>query len=129
MKPLYTKVEINNDTQTDKLSLKDQLRLIGTKMFSTKESKLEDNMKISQKTLELETAFLKLINDSIAVMKDRGKTSVLLKVSSKFKEVYSTIDYLKNYYNFEIVEDNPIILGVDYFFKLRISEKERETYE
>jgi len=46
MKPLYTKVEINNDTQTDKLSLKDQLRLIGTKMFSTKESKLEDNMKI-----------------------------------------------------------------------------------
>lgn len=125
MKPLYTKVEINNDTQTDKLSLKDQLRLIGTKMFSTKESKLEDNMKISQKTLELETAFLKLINDSIAVMKDRGKTSVLLKVSSKFKEVYSTIDYLKNYYNFEVVEDNPIILGVDYFFKLRISEKER----
>lgn len=125
MKPLYTKVEINNDTQTDKLSLKDQLRLIGTKMFSTKESKLEDNMKISQKTLELETAFLKLINDSIAVMKDRDKTSVLLKVSSKFKEVYSTIDYLKNYYNFEIVEDNPIILGVDYFFKLRISEKER----
>lgn len=125
MKPLYTKVEINNDTQTDKLSLKDQLRLIGTKMFSTKDSKLEDNMKISQKTLELETAFLKLINDSIAVMKDRGKTSVLLKVSSKFKEVYSTIDYLKNYYNFEIVEDNPIILGVDYFFKLRISEKER----
>lgn len=125
MKPLYTKVEINNDTQTDKLSLKDQLRLIGTKMFSTKESKLEDNMKISQKTLELETAFLKLINDSIAVMKDRGKTSVLLKVSSKFKEVYGTIDYLKNYYNFEIVEDNPIILGVDYFFKLRISEKER----
>lgn len=125
MKPIYTKVEINNDTQTDKLSLKDQLRLIGTKMFSTKESKLEDNMKISQKTLELETAFLKLINDSIAVMKDRGKTSVLLKVSSKFKEVYSTIDYLKNYYNFEIVEDNPIILGVDYFFKLRISEKER----
>ena len=125
MKPLYTKVEINNDTQTNKLSLKDQLRLIGTKMFSTKESKLEDNMKISQKTLELETAFLKLINDSIAVMKDRGKTSVLLKVSSKFKEVYSTIDYLKNYYNFEIVEDNPIILGVDYFFKLRISEKER----
>lgn len=125
MKPLYTKVEINNDTQTDKLSLKDQLRLIGTKMFSTKESKLEDNMKISQKTLELETAFLKLINDSIAVMKDRGKTSVLLKVSSKFKEVYSTIDYLNNYYNFEIVEDNPIILGVDYFFKLRISEKER----
>lgn len=125
MKPLYTKVEINNDTQTDKLSLKDQLRLIGTKMFSTKESKLEDNMKISQKTLELETAFLKLINDSIAVMKDRGKTSVLLKVSSKFKEVYSTIDYLKNYYNFEIVEDNPLILGVDYFFKLRISEKER----
>lgn len=125
MKPLYTKVEINNDTQTDKLSLKDQLRLIGTKMFSTKESKLEDNMKISQKTLELETAFLKLINDSIAVMKDRGKTSVLLKVSSKFKEVYSTIDYLKNYYNFEIVEDKPIILGVDYFFKLRISEKER----
>lgn len=125
MKPLYTKVEINNDTQTDKLSLKDQLRLIGTKMFSTKESKLEDNMKISQKTLELETAFLKLINESIAVMKDRGKTSVLLKVSSKFKEVYSTIDYLKNYYNFEIVEDNPIILGVDYFFKLRISEKER----
>lgn len=125
MKPLYTKVEINNDTQTDKLSLKDQLRLIGTKMFSTKESKLEDNMKISQKTLELETAFLKLINDSIAVMKDRGKTSVLLKVSSKFKEVYSTIDYLKNYYDFEIVEDNPIILGVDYFFKLRISEKER----
>lgn len=125
MKPLYTKVEINNDTQTDKLSLKDQLRLISTKMFSTKESKLEDNMKISQKTLELETAFLKLINDSIAVMKDRGKTSVLLKVSSKFKEVYSTIDYLKNYYNFEIVEDNPIILGVDYFFKLRISEKER----
>ena len=125
MKPLYTKVEINNDTQTDKLSLKDQLRLIGTKMFSTKESKLEDNMKISQKTLELETAFLKLINDSITVMKDRGKTSVLLKVSSKFKEVYSTIDYLKNYYNFEIVEDNPIILGVDYFFKLRISEKER----
>lgn len=125
MKPLYTKVEINNDTQTDKLSLKDQLRLIGTKMFSTKESKLEDNMKISQKTLELETAFLKLINDSIAVMKDRGKTSVLLKVSSKFKEVYSTIDYLKNYYNFEIVEDNPIILGVDYFFKLKISEKER----
>lgn len=125
MKPLYTKVEINNDTQTDKLSLKDQLRLIGTKMFSTKESKLEDNMKISQKTLELETAFLKLINDSIAVMKDRGKTSVLLKVSSKFKEVYSTIDYLKNYYNFEIVEDNPIILGADYFFKLRISEKER----
>ena len=125
MKPLYTKVEINNDTQTDKLSLKDQLRLIGTKMFSTKESKLEDNMKISQKTLELETAFLKLINDSIAVMKGRGKTSVLLKVSSKFKEVYSTIDYLKNYYNFEIVEDNPIILGVDYFFKLRISEKER----
>lgn len=125
MKPLYTKVEINNDTQTDKLSLKDQLRLIGTKMFSTKEPKLEDNMKISQKTLELETAFLKLINDSIAVMKDRGKTSVLLKVSSKFKEVYSTIDYLKNYYNFEIIEDNPIILGVDYFFKLRISEKER----
>lgn len=125
MKPLYTKVEINNDTQTDKLSLKDQLRLIGTKMFSTKESKLEDNMKISQKTLELETAFLKLINDSIAIMKDRGKTSVLLKVSSKFKEVYSTIDYLKNYYNFEIVEDNPVILGVDYFFKLRISEKER----
>jgi len=125
MKPLYTKVEINNDTQTDKLSLKDQLRLIGTKMFSTKESKLEDNMKISQKTLELETAFLKLINDSIAIMKDRGKTSVLLKVSSKFKEVYSTIDYLKNYYNFEIVEDNPIILGVDYFFKLMISEKER----
>lgn len=125
MKPLYTKVEINNDTQTGKLSLKDQLRLIGTKMFSTKESKLEDNMKISQKTLELETAFLRLINDSIAVMKDRGKTSVLLKVSSKFKEVYSTIDYLKNYYNFEIVEDNPIILGVDYFFKLRISEKER----
>lgn len=125
MKPLYTKVEINNDIQTDKLSLKDQLRLIGTKMFSTKESKLEDNMKISQKTLELETAFLKLINDSIAIMKDRGKTSVLLKVSSKFKEVYSTIDYLKNYYNFEIVEDNPIILGVDYFFKLRISEKER----
>ena len=125
MKPLYTKVEINNDTQTDKLSLKDQLRLIGTKTFSTKESKLEDNMKISQKTLELETAFLKLINDSIAIMKDRGKTSVLLKVSSKFKEVYSTIDYLKNYYNFEIVEDNPIILGVDYFFKLRISEKER----
>lgn len=125
MKPLYTKVEINNDTQTDKLSLKDQLRLIGTKMFSNKESKLEDNMKISQKTLELETAFLKLINDSIAVMKDRGKTSVLLKVSSKFKEVYSTIDYLKNYYNFEILEDNPIILGVDYFFKLRISEKER----
>lgn len=125
MKPLYTKVEINNDTQTDKLSLKDQLRLIGTKMFSTKESKLEDNMKISQKTLELETAFLKLINDSIAIMKDRGKTSVLLKISSKFKEVYSTIDYLKNYYNFEIVEDNPIILGVDYFFKLRISEKER----
>ena len=125
MKPLYTKVEINNDTQTDKLPLKDQLRLIGTKMFSTKESKLEDNMKISQKTLELETAFLKLINDSIAVMKDRGKTSVLLKVSSKFKEIYSTIDYLKNYYNFEIVEDNPIILGVDYFFKLRISEKER----
>lgn len=125
MKPLYTKVEINNDTQTDKLSLKDQLRLIGTKMFSTKESKLEDNTKISQKTLELETAFLKLINDSIAVMKDRGKTSVLLKVSSKFKEVYSTIDYLKNYYNFEIVEDNPIILGVDYFFKLKISEKER----
>ena len=125
MKPLYTKVEINNDTQTDKLSLKDQLRLIGTKMFSTKESKLEDNMKISQKTLELETAFLKLINDSIAIMKDRGKTSVLLKVSSKFKEVYSTIDYLKNYYNFEIVEDNPIILGVDYFFKLRISEKDR----
>ena len=125
MKPLYTKVEINNDTQTDKLSLKDQLRLIGTKMFSTKESKLEDNMKISQKTLELETAFLKLINDSISVMKDRGKTSVLLKVSSKFKEVYSTIDYLKNYYNFEIIEDNPIILGVDYFFKLRISEKDR----
>lgn len=125
MKPLYTNVEISNDTQTDKLSLKDQLRLIGTKMFSTKESKLEDNMKISQKTLELETAFLKLINDSIAIMKDRGKTSVLLKVSSKFKEVYSTIDYLKNYYNFEIVEDNPIILGVDYFFKLRISEKER----
>ena len=125
MKPLYTKVEINNDTQTDKLSLKDQLRLIGTKMFSTKESKLEDNMKISQKTLELETAFLKLINDSIAIMKERGKTSVVLKVSSKFKEVYDTIDYLKNYYNFEIIEDNPIILGVDYFFKLKISEKER----
>ena len=125
MKPLYTKVEINNDTQTDKLSLKDQLRLIGTKMFSTKESKLEDNMKISQKTLELETAFLKLINDSIAVMKDRNKKSVVLKVSAKFKEVYSTIDYLKNYYNFEIIEDNPIILGIDYFFKLKISEKER----
>lgn len=125
MKPLYTKVEITNDTQTDKLSLKDQLRLIGAKLFSTKESKLEDNMKISQKTLELETAFLKLVNNSISEMKARGYHSVVLKVSSKFKEVYTTIDYLKNYYDFEIIEDNPIILGVDYFFKLKISEKER----
>ena len=125
MKPLYTKVEITNDTQTDKLSLKDQLRLIGAKLFSAKESKLEDNMKISQKTLELETAFLKLVNNSITEMKTRGYHSVVLKVSSKFKEVYDTIDYLKNYYNFEIVEDNPIIIGVDYFFKLKISEKER----
>ena len=124
MKPLYTKVEITNDTQTDKLSLKDQLRLIGAKLFSTKESKLEDNMKISQKTLELETAFLKLINNSISEMKTRGYHSVVLKVSSKFKEVYDTIDYLKNYYNFEIIEDNPIILGVDYYFKLKISERE-----
>lgn len=125
MKPLYTKVEITNDTQTDKLSLKDQLRLIGAKLFSAKESKLEDNMKISQKTLELETAFLKLVNNSITEMKTRGYHSVVLKVSSKFKEVYDTIDYLKNYYNFEIVEDNSIIIGVDYFFKLKISEKER----
>ena len=125
MKPLYTKVEITNDTQTDKLSLKDQLRLIGAKLFSAKESKLEDNMKISQKTLELETAFLKLVNNSITEMKTRGYHSVVLKVSSKFKEVYDTIDYLKNYYNFEIVEDNSIIIGVDYFFKLKISEKKR----
>ena len=123
MKPLYTKVEITNDTQTDKLSLKDQLRLIGAKLFSAKESKLEDNMKISQKTLELETAFLKLVNNSITEMKTRGYHSVVLKVSSKFKEVYDTIDYLKNYYNFEIVEDNSIIIGVDYFFKLKISER------
>ena len=125
MKPLYTKVEITNDTQTDKLGLRDQLRLIGAKLFSTKESKLEDNMKISQKTLELETAFLKLVNNSITEMKTRGYHSVVLKVSSKFKEVYDTIDYLKNYYTFEIIEDNPIILGVDYFFKLKISERER----
>lgn len=128
MKPLYTRIKVTDKTQTQKLPVMDQLKLLLGKVSNDENIKLEASEKISRANLEMQSALSNLVNNAVQLMKDKGFNSVTLSVSSKFKpyfeEVLSPDTGKGRFYDFHIEDKKVPVVGVDYFLNMRISEKE-----
>lgn len=128
MKPLYTRIKVTDKTQTQKLPVMDQFKLLLGKVSNDETIKLEASEKISRANLEMQSALSNLVNNSVQMMKDRREKSVTLSVSSRFKpyfdDVLSTETGKGRFYDFCIEDKGISIIGVDYFIKMKISEKD-----
>lgn len=128
MKPLYTRIKVTDKTQTQKLHIMDQLKLLLGKVSNDDTIKLEASEKISRANLEMQSALSNLVDSSVQMMKDRAQGSVTLSVSSRFKpyfkEVLSKDSGKGRFYDFEIYDKGSSVIGVDYFINMRIKSKE-----
>jgi len=127
-KPLYTTIEVTEKTQTQKLPIIDQLRLLLGKISNDETIKLEASEKLSRANLEMQSALSNLINSVTARMKELGKKSVTISLSSRFKpyikDVCSPINGKGRFYDFEIKDKDVPVIGADYFIIMTIREKE-----
>lgn len=128
MKPLYTTVKVTEKTNTQKLPIIDQLRLLLGKMSDDETTRLEANEALSRKTLEMQSSLSNLINNVTAKMRELGETSVTISLSSRFKpylnDVISPINGKGRFYDFEIIDKEVPVIGADYFLIMKIKEKE-----
>lgn len=128
MKPLYTTIKVTNKTQTHKLPVLDQLRLLLGKVSTDETIKLEASEKISRANLEMQSALSNLINNVVQRMKELGEKSVTISISSRFKpyfkDVLCTTTGKGRFYDFEIIDKEVPVIGVDYYLIMKIKEKE-----
>lgn len=128
MKPLYSTIKVTEKTQTQKLPIIDQLRLLLGKVSTDETIKLEASEKISRANLEMQSALSNLINNVTSRMKELGYKSVTLSISSRFKpyfdDVMSPTTGKGRFYDFEIFDKEMSIIGADYFITVKIKEKE-----
>lgn len=128
MKPIYTRIKVTDNTQTLKLPVMDQLKLLLGKVSNDENIKLEASEKISRANLEMQSALSNLVNNAVQMMRQRNETSVTVSVSSVFKpyfeDVLSPETGKGRFYNFVIEDKGVSIIGVDYFLKMKISDKE-----
>lgn len=128
MKPLYTTIKVTERTQTQKLPVIDQLKLLLGKVSMDDTNRLEASEKVSRANLEMESALSNLITNVTARMREIGAKSVTVAISSRFLPYFDSVmspEYGKGrFYNFEIEEKEMPVIGADYFINVRISEKE-----
>lgn len=128
MKPLYTTIKVTDRTQTQKLPVMEQIKLLLGKVTNDETIKLEASEKISRANLEMQSALSNLINNVTQRMKELNHKSVTVAVSSRFKpyfkEVTSVTHGKGRFYNFDIIDKDIPVIGVDYFLTMVISEKE-----
>lgn len=128
MKPIYTTIKVTDKTQTLKLPVMDQIKLLFGKLSMDETAALESSEKISRASLEMQSALSNLINIATTRMKDKGYKSVTLQVSSRFKpyfdDILSTETGKGRFYDFEIIDKKVPIIGADYFLIMNIKEKE-----
>lgn len=128
MKPIYTTIKVTDRTQTQKLPVMEQLKLLLGKASNEDTIKLEASEKVSRANLEMQSALSNLINNVTKKMKELGHKSVTLSISSRFKpyfeEVLSKTHGKGRFYDFEIKDKEMPVIGVDYYLLMRISEKE-----
>lgn len=128
MKPIYTTIKVTEKTRTTHLPVVDQIKLLFGKVSNDELTKLEAQEKISRADLEMQAALASLVNNVTGRMRELGKKSVTLAVSSRFKpyfeSVLSPVTGKGRFYNFDIEDKEIPIIGVDYFITMKISEKE-----
>jgi 2-hydroxy-3-keto-5-methylthiopentenyl-1-phosphate phosphatase len=128
MRPLYTKIKVTNNTQTQKLPIFDQLRLLLGKVSDDENIQMEAEEKISKANIEMKSSLSNLIDSVTKKMNEIGSSSVTLSISSRFKPYFESVLSSTNgkgrFYNFEIVDNNMSIKDADYFIIMKIIKKE-----
>lgn len=128
MKPLFTTIRVTDRTQTQKLPVMDQFRLLLGKVTSDEVTKLEASEKISKANIEMQSALNNLITNVTQKMKELGKHSVTISISSRFKPYFNDILSKESgkgrFYDFEITDKGNPIIGMDYFIIMKIKERE-----
>lgn len=128
MKPLYKTIKVTERTQTQKLPVMEQIKLLLGKVSTDETIRLEASEKISRANLEMQSALSSLINNVTAKMMELGEKSVTVAISSRFKPYFEDVmstEYGKGrFYDFTIIDKDIPVIGADYFITVTIREKE-----
>lgn len=129
MKPLYKTIKVTDKTQTQKLPIIQQLKLLLGKVSNDDTARLESNEKLSRANMEIKSSFSNFINEVTREMRENGFNSVTIKVNSRFKPFFKEVlspEYGKGrFYNFTILKDDgETVINQEYFIIMRIDEKE-----
>lgn len=128
MKPLYTTIKVTEKTRTTHLPVIDQIKLLLGKVSNDETAKLEASEKVSRANLEMQSALSNLVNEVTSKMRELGKTSATVSISSRFKPYFEDVlstEYGKGrFYDFEIIDKDIPVEGVDYYLIMKIREKE-----
>lgn len=128
MKPLYKTIKVTEKTKTINLPVFDQIKLLLGMLSNDETTQLEASEKISRANIEMQSALSSLVNDVTKKMRELGEKSATVSISSKFKpyfeDVLSPVSGKGRFYDFEIIDKDMPIEGVDYFLTMIIREKE-----
>lgn len=106
----------------------DQLRLLLGKVNNSDTAMLEAAEKVSRANLEIKSSLISLIEKSTSRMIELGEKSVTLSVSSKYKPFFKEVLDVKygkgRFYDFDIKDYEPSIIGIEYYIKMTIRMKE-----
>ena len=124
-KKLYTYTEVNDSTPIQKLSLKDQFRVILKKLTTTQEDELKNEDTVEEYKMELYANLLDFLNKALKPVREGKRSSVKLQISNKFNPVIEDVlnqDAIKKYYNYNLVRPN-IQYDIHFFNTLYLEVK------
>ncbi len=124
-----THIKPTENTTLVKLSIPDQLKLLIRKFTNSDVAELEANEKLSRNELKMKASLTKLFTAAKDQMKERGKDSVTLSVSSDYlpyiDEIVDETYGMGRYYTFHVYKKD-LPLTVKYKFVVIMERKKDE---
>ena len=124
---VYRSIKLDDNTNRAALGLVDQIKLILSSISHNDDSELDVAEKLSVNKLKQVASLNSLLNKAIERMKELGKTSVTLNVSSKYlpyiDDAVSVEKGLGRYYDIQVFKRN-LSMSVQHYFVVRITMKE-----
>lgn len=124
-KKLTSYVVIDDNTPIQKLSVKEQLRVLIHHLSDGDREQLKAEDAETVFELQLKADLLEFLHKSTEQVRNGNHRSVTVSVSSKFKSVLQDVlesPSISSYYNTTVV-DPEIDYGIDYFLKVTLEVK------
>ena len=122
---LYTYTKIDDRTPIQKLSLKDQLRVMLRQATKSERNELATEDAVTREYLIMRANLLDFINRSTKTIREGKHSSVTMSISNKFAPVLDEVlnsPSVTNFYTVEISSPN-VEYDILYFYKVRLEVK------